>query len=72
MLIDELHKNNAPILETPHSTRMAAIADAIELMMLRGLITQSDDRFTAVIREVPLLRYYANAIIHWLPDRKWE
>jgi glycerol-3-phosphate O-acyltransferase len=71
LLIDELHKNSAPILETPHSTRMAAIADAIDLMRLRGLITQSDGRFMVVAQEKPLLRYYANAIAHWLPDRKW-
>ena len=72
MLIDELQKNNAPILETPRSTRMAAIADAIDLLRLRGLIAQSDGRFMAVAREKPLLRYYANAIAHWLPDRNWE
>ena len=72
MLIDELQKNNAPILETPRSTRMAAIADAIDLLRLRGLIAQSDGRFMAVAQEKPLLRYYANAIAHWLPDRNWE
>jgi ABC-type uncharacterized transport system ATPase subunit len=37
-LINELQKNKAPVLESPRSTRMAAIADAIELMQLRGLI----------------------------------
>jgi glycerol-3-phosphate O-acyltransferase len=72
LLIDELHKNNAPILETPHSTRMAAIADAIDQMQRRGLIARSDGGFMAVTREKPLLRYYANAIVHWLPGRKWE
>ena len=72
ILIDELQKNNAPILETPRSTRMAAIADAIDLLRLRGLIAQSDGRFVAVAQEKPLLRYYANAIAHWLPDRYWE
>ena len=72
LLIDELQTNNAPVLKTPHSTRMAAIADAIDLMQLRGMIAQSDGRFMAVAQEKPLLRYYANAIAHWLPDRKWE
>jgi len=26
----------------------------------------------AVFQEKPLLKYYANAIAHWLPDHKWE
>jgi glycerol-3-phosphate O-acyltransferase len=71
-LIDELQRNQAPILDTPRSTRMAAIADAVELLRLRGLITESDGRFTASPHEMPLLRYYANAIVHWLPDRNWD
>jgi glycerol-3-phosphate O-acyltransferase len=71
-LIDELQRNQAPILDTPRSTRMAAIADAVELLRLRGLITESDGRFTASPHEIPLLRYYANAIVHWLPDREWN
>lgn len=71
-LIDELQTNNAPILETPRSTRMAAIADAIDLLRLRGLIAQSEGRFLAVGHEHPALQYYANAIVHWLPDRQWE
>ncbi len=69
-LIGELQKNNAPVLETPHSKRMAAIADAIDLMELRGLITHSDGRFMAVAQERPLMKYYANAIAHWLPDHR--
>ncbi len=71
-LIDTLQQNNAPVLETPRSTRMAAIADAVDLMRLRGLIGHADGRFKAVAQEKPLLRYYANAIGHWLPDRRWE
>jgi glycerol-3-phosphate O-acyltransferase len=72
LLIDELQKNQAPVLETPRSTRMAAIADAIDLMQLRGLIVSTDGRYTAVAQETAILRYYANAIAHWLPGRKWE
>ncbi len=71
-LIDELHRNRAPILDTPRSTRMAAIADAVDLLHLRGLIVESDGRFVVAPHEKPLLRYYANAIAHWLPDRHWE
>ena len=72
LLIDELQKNHAPVLETPRSTRMAAIADAVDLMRLRGMIVQSDGRFMAVAKETPLLKYYANAIAHWLPNHQWE
>jgi len=70
-LIDELQKNGAPVLETPRSTRMVAIADAVDLMRLRGLLFEDDDRFKAAAHEHPLLKYYANAISHWLPDRQW-
>ncbi len=69
-LIEVLQKNGAPILEIPRSTRMAAITDAVDLMRLRGLILLSDGGFRAARRETPLLRYYANAIAHWLPDRQ--
>ncbi len=71
-LIDELRGNRAPILDTPRSTRMAAIADAVDLLRQRRLIVQSDACFTVDPQEKPLLRYYANAIAHWLPDRQWD
>lgn len=71
MLIDELHNNQAPMLDTPHSTHMAAIGDAVDLMRLRGLIAHTDGRFMAVVQEKLLLHDYANAIAHWLSDRKW-
>ncbi|WP_324292413.1 hypothetical protein [uncultured Desulfosarcina sp.] len=72
LLIDKLQKNHAPVLETPRSTRMAAIADAVDQMRPRGMIAHSDGRFMAVAKETPLLKYYANAIAHWLPDYKRE
>ena len=71
-LIEELQQNGAPVLETPRSTRVAAIADAVELMRVRGMLVQTDDRFLAATHEIPLLRYYANAISHWLPGRQWS
>jgi glycerol-3-phosphate O-acyltransferase len=67
-LISALQERGAPILETPRSTRAHAIADAVDLMMLRGFITESDGRFKAVPEEEPVLRYYANAIAHWLEE----
>lgn len=67
-LISALQERGAPILETPRSTRAHAIADAVDLMLLRGLITQSNGSFKAVPEEEPVLRYYANAIAHWLEE----
>ncbi len=73
-LINELQQRGAPILETSRTSRSQAIADAVELMMLRKFVTQSDGMFKAVPEEEPILRYYANAIEHWLdePERPQE
>ena len=70
-LIDELQGNGAPVLETPRSTRMVAVAEAVDLMRLRGLLVETDGRFRAARQEKVLMRYYANAISHWLSDRQW-
>jgi glycerol-3-phosphate O-acyltransferase len=67
-LVKELQDRGAPVLETPRSTRAHAIADALDLMMLRGLITESDGQFRAVPEEEAVLRYYANSIGHWFQD----
>ena len=71
-LIEELQGNGAPVLETPRSTRMVAIADAVDLMRVRSLIIEEGDRFRAAPHEQSLLKYYAHAISHWLPGRKWK
>jgi glycerol-3-phosphate O-acyltransferase len=65
-LINELQERGAPILETSRSTRAHALAGAVDLMLLRGMIAASGDRFKAVQEEEPILRYYSNAIEHWL------
>ena len=64
-LINKLKDKGAPIFESPRSTRVHAIADAIDLMLLRGMIKSTGDRFKASSEEVSLLSYYANAIKHW-------
>ncbi|MBW2514595.1 MAG: hypothetical protein JRE21_08500, partial [Deltaproteobacteria bacterium] len=64
-LIDRLKDKGAPIFESPRSTRVHAIADAIDLMLLRRMIKTTDDRFKASSEETRLLSYYANAIKHW-------
>lgn len=65
-LINQLQERGAPILQTSRSTRAHAIADAVDQMMLRGFITASNGRFKAVPEQEAILRYYANAISHWL------
>ena len=53
-------------MNTPRSTRAHAYAGAVHLMRIRGLVTESDGRITAVADEAPMLYYYANSIGHWL------
>ncbi len=65
-LIQELQDHGAPVLDTPRSSRVRAVAEAVDLMMLRGLITSSGGRLRAAPGEEAVLRYYANAITHWL------
>jgi glycerol-3-phosphate O-acyltransferase len=71
-MIETLRENRAPILETPSSTRRAAIADAVERMRLRRMLIATEAGFQLAADERPLLRYYANAIVHWLPGRNWD
>ena len=65
-LITKLQERGAPILETPRSTRAHALADAVDLLMLRGIVVESDGKFKAAPEEEAILKYYANAIGHWL------
>ena len=69
-LMNELKNKGAPIFESPRSTRVHAIADAIDLMLLRRMIKATGDRFQASSEEVNLLSYYANAIKHWQQSTK--
>jgi glycerol-3-phosphate O-acyltransferase len=64
-LIDRLKEKGAPIFESPRSTQVHAIADAIDLMLMRRMINASGDRFKASSEEIRLLSYYANDIKHW-------
>lgn len=65
-LIKKLKEKGAPILESSHSTRAHAIADAVDFMLLRRMISRNGDRFKVIPEEKTLLAYYANAIGHWL------
>ena len=65
-LINELLARGAPAFEMSRTARAHDIADAVDLMMLRRMVTASGDRFKAVPTEENIMRYYANAIGHWL------
>lgn len=50
----------------------------ISVWLFVMLIAVRQERYSAnwsvktVSQEKPILRYYANAIAHWLPDRQWR
>lgn len=64
-LINELQARGAPVFEMSRSTRALDIVDAIDLMTLRRMVTESGDHFKAVSAEETIMRYYANTIDHW-------
>ena len=64
-LINKLQACGAPVFEMSRSTRAHDIVDAIDLMMLRRIVTASGDQFKAVYSEEAIMRYYANTIDHW-------
>ena len=64
-LIKKLKEKGAPILESSRSKRAHAIADAVDIMLLRRMISSNGDRFKVIPEEKTLLAYYANAIGHW-------
>ena len=65
-LVDDLKARGAPVLEAPRSKRARAYAGALDLMLLRGIVLEAEGRFRGKPEEEPLLRYYANSILHWL------
>ena len=65
-LIKKLKDKGAPILESSRSTKAHAIADAVDIMLLRRMISRNGDRFKVIPEEKTILEYYANAIGHWI------
>ncbi len=64
-MIDELKASGAPVFEVPRSTRARTIADAVEFLRMRRMITVNGRQFKAVPEEKATLEYYANSIGHW-------
>jgi glycerol-3-phosphate O-acyltransferase len=65
-LIETLRFSGGPILETSHSARAQAIVEAVEVMLVRRMITASGDMLKTVSGEEEIIRYYANSIAHWI------
>lgn len=66
-LLSDLQARGAPVFDISRSTRTHMLADALDFMMMRRLVSTTDGRFASIPEEEVLLRYYANAIGHW-----WE
>jgi len=64
-LIQDLQVAGAPILEIPRSTRTHAVADALDHLLLRGLVSSSGNSYRKEPRNQAILAYYANSISHW-------
>jgi glycerol-3-phosphate O-acyltransferase len=67
-----LKSAGAPVFQTPRSTLHQLIGGAVHTLVLRRLLVQQQGAYRAEPGEKPLLRYYANAIAHWLPDHVAE
>ena len=55
----------APVFQTPRSTLHRVIAGAVHTLHLRRVLSRDEDRYRAAPAQTHLLRYYANAVVHW-------
>ncbi len=68
LLQSQMQARGAPIIEMSHTKQAGVIAEAVDFLLLRRLIHTEADKFLPISAEAPVLRYYANAIDHWLQD----
>ena len=66
-LIEALRLQGAP-LDFTGGSRVETIINALNMLKLRRLVTETDGLYQAVVEEDDMLAYYANSIAHWLPD----
>jgi glycerol-3-phosphate O-acyltransferase len=66
-LIEELRMQGAPLYFTTGS-RVETIINALNMLTLRRLVIETDGLYKPVVEEYDVLTYYANSIVHWLPD----
>jgi glycerol-3-phosphate O-acyltransferase len=66
-LIADLQKEGAQVYVSPRK-RVESILNALNMLVLRRLVRESQGIYRAVPEEVDVLSYYANAIAHWRHD----
>jgi glycerol-3-phosphate O-acyltransferase len=66
-LIQALRSQGAPLYFTSDS-RVETIINALNMLRLRRLVMETDGLYQAVVEEDDMLAYYANSIVHWLPE----
>ncbi|CAB1061531.1 Acyltransferase family protein associated with ethylmalonyl-CoA pathway [Olavius sp. associated proteobacterium Delta 1] len=66
-LIEELRLQGAPLYFTTDS-RVETTINALNMLTLRRLVTETDGLYKPVDAERDVLAYYANSIVHWLPN----
>jgi glycerol-3-phosphate O-acyltransferase len=65
-LIRELEENKA-LVYIPREDREYAVKVGVRMLTLRRLIIREEGLYRANTSELPLIRYYANSIVHLLP-----
>ena len=65
-LIQQLSDQGAPVFDISQSARSQMISDTLEMMLIRRMIHVDKGRLIIVADQIPLLKYYANAINHWI------
>ena len=66
-IIEKLQSRGAA-LYVADSNRVESILNALNMLKLRRLVVETDGRFKPAEGETDVLSYYANSIVHWLPE----
>ena len=66
-LIETLSLQGAPMYFS-NGSRVETIIDALNMLVLRRLVMETDGLYKPVPRERDMLAYYANSIVHWLSN----
>jgi glycerol-3-phosphate O-acyltransferase len=66
-LIEELETNGAPVYITTRG-RVETILEALNMLKIRRLVFEFDGIYKVAPEEFDVLSYYANSILHWMPE----
>ena len=69
ILIGDLERAGSYV-HIPRADRDYAISVGLRMLTLRHLVIEADDTYRANPKELVLLQYYANAIVHLFKDRE--